>query len=147
MTRPYQRAHVWEKLSKQSNFGNSFWLSLTDYNRRMDTLYIYLVQTQIVLGHAIQELFHVYLNIFEIALSHLVLIIFGNNNFTLDNLITRTAQSPRKYLLTLLSVLKPSLKRSSQSLSVWNCCLKRNIQNCSRTISLKGVKFFSWNLL
>ena len=84
----------------------------------MDTLYIYLVQTQIVLGHAIQELFHVYLNIFEIALSHLVLIIFGNNNFTLDNLITRTAQSPRKYLLTLLSVLKPSLKRSSQSLSV-----------------------------
>ena len=29
----------------------------------------------------IQEVFHVYLNTFEIAISHLFLIIFGNNTF------------------------------------------------------------------
>ena len=33
----------------------------------------------------IQEVFHVYLNKFEIAVSHLFLIIFSNNKFTLVN--------------------------------------------------------------
>ena len=40
----------------------------------------------------IQEVFHVYLNKFEIAVSHLFLIIFSNNKFTLVNLISRNAQ-------------------------------------------------------
>ena len=44
----------------------------------------------------LQEVFHVYLNKFEIVLSHLFLIIFSNNKFTLVNLISRNAQSPRK---------------------------------------------------
>ena len=44
----------------------------------------------------IQEVFHVYLNKFEIAVSHLSLIIFSNIEFTLINLISGNAQSPRK---------------------------------------------------
>ena len=43
---------------------------------------------------AIQEVFHVYLNKFEIAISHLFLIILGNNKFTFVNLISRNAQPP-----------------------------------------------------
>ena len=43
---------------------------------------------------AIQEVFHVFLNKFEIAISHLFLIIFGNNKFTFVNLISRNAQPP-----------------------------------------------------
>ena len=39
----------------------------------------------------IQEVFHVYLNKFEIAVSHLFLIIFSNNKCTLVNLISRYA--------------------------------------------------------
>ena len=66
----------------------------------------------------IQEVFHVYFNKFEIAISHLFFIIFSNNKFTLVNLISRNAQSPRKYLLTLFAGLKQSLKMSSQNLSV-----------------------------
>ena len=66
----------------------------------------------------IQEVFHVYLNKFEIAVSHLFLIIFSYNKVTLVNQISRNAQSSRKYLLTLFSGLKPSLKMSSQNLSV-----------------------------
>ena len=61
----------------------------------------------------IKEVFHVYLNKFEIAVSHLFLIIFGNNKFTLVNLISRNAQLPRKCLLILLAGLKRSLKKSS----------------------------------
>ena len=37
----------------------------------------------------IQEVFHVYLKKFEIALSHLFLIIFSNNKFTLVNPFSR----------------------------------------------------------
>ena len=66
----------------------------------------------------IQEVFHVYLNKFEIAVSHLFIIIFSNNRFTLVNLISRNAQPPRKYLLTLCAGLKQSLKMSCQNLSV-----------------------------
>ena len=44
----------------------------------------------------IQEVLHVYLNKFEIAVSHLFLNIFGNNKFTLANLISKNAQSTRK---------------------------------------------------
>ena len=44
----------------------------------------------------VQEVFHVYLNKFEIALSHLFLIIFSNNKFALINMISRNAQSQRK---------------------------------------------------
>ena len=44
----------------------------------------------------VQEVFHVYLNKFEIAVSTLFLIIFSNNEFILVNLISRNAQSPRK---------------------------------------------------
>ena len=67
---------------------------------------------------SIQEVFHVYLNKFEIAISHLFLIILGNNEFTFVNLISRNAQPPLKYLLTLFAGLKQSLKRSSQNLSI-----------------------------
>ena len=63
-------------------------------------------------------MFHVYLNKLEIAVSHLFLIIFDSNKFTLVNKISRNAQSPRKYLLTLFAGLKQSLKMSSQNLSV-----------------------------
>ena len=44
----------------------------------------------------IQEVFHVYLNKFEIAVSHLFRIIFSNNKFTLVYLISRNAQPSRK---------------------------------------------------
>ena len=77
-----------------------------------------------ILIDKIQEVFHVYMNKFEIAVSHLLLIICSNNKFTLVNLIFRNAQPPRKYLLTLFAGLKQSLKMSSQNLSVLNCCLK-----------------------
>ena len=45
------------------------------------------IATSISLVNAklIQDLFHVYLNKFEIAVSHLSLIIFSNNKFTLVN--------------------------------------------------------------
>ena len=66
----------------------------------------------------IKNIIHVYLNKFEIAVSHLFLIIFSNNKFTLVNQISRYAQSPRKYRLTLFAGLKQSLKMSSQNLSV-----------------------------
>ena len=88
-------------------------------------------------------MFHVYLNKFEIAVSHLFLTTFSNNKPTLVNQISRNAQSPRKYLLTLFAGLKQSLKMSGQNVSVENCCLKRNVQNRSQPISLKGVKLFS----
>ena len=39
----------------------------------------------------IQELFHVYLNKIEIAVSHLFLLIFSNNKFKFVNLISRNA--------------------------------------------------------
>ena len=48
------------------------------------------------LSTQIQLVFHVYLNKYEIAISHLFLIIFSNNDFALVNLISRNAQSPRK---------------------------------------------------
>ena len=67
---------------------------------------------------AIQEVFHVYLNKFEIAVSHSFLIIFSNNKFIFVNQISRNAQPPRKYHLTLFAGLKQSLKMSSQNLSV-----------------------------
>ena len=66
----------------------------------------------------LQEVFHVYLNKFKMAVSHLFLIIFSNDEFTSVKLISRDAQLPRKYLLTLFSGLKQSLKMSGQSLSV-----------------------------
>ena len=66
----------------------------------------------------VQEVFHVYLNKFEIAVSHSFLFIFSNNKFTLVDQISRNAQPPRKYLLTLFTGLKQSLKMSSQNLSV-----------------------------
>ena len=44
----------------------------------------------------LQEVFHVYLNKFEIDVSDLFFIIFSNNKFTLVNQISRNAQSPRK---------------------------------------------------
>ena len=59
------------------------------------------ILTRILQMHKIQEVFHVYLNKFEIAVSHLFLIIFINNKFTVVNQISRNAQSPRKYILTL----------------------------------------------
>ena len=68
--------------------------------------------------NALQEVFHVYLNKFEIAISHSFLIIFSNNKFTLVNQIFRNAQSQRKYLLALFAGLKQSMKMSSQKLSI-----------------------------
>ena len=66
----------------------------------------------------VQEVFHVYLNKFEIAVSQLFLILFSNIKLTLVNQISKNAQLPRKYLLTLFAGLKQSLKMSSQNLSV-----------------------------
>ena len=66
----------------------------------------------------IQEVFHVYLNKFEIAVSHSFLTILSSNKFTFVNQISRNAQPPRIYLLTLFARLKQSLKMSSQNLSV-----------------------------
>ena len=66
----------------------------------------------------VQEVFHVYLNKFEIVASHLFLIKFSNNKFTLVNQISRNAQSPRQYLVTLFVGFKQSLKMSSQNLSI-----------------------------
>ena len=63
----------------------------------------------------IQEVFQVYLNKFEIAVSHLFFIIFSINKFTLVNQISRNAQSSRKYRLTLFARLKQPLKMSSQN--------------------------------
>ena len=60
-------------------------------------------------------MFHVYLNKCEIAVSHLFLIIFINNKFTVVNQISRNAQSPRKYLLTLFAGFKQSMEMSSQN--------------------------------
>ena len=45
-------------------------------------------------------------------------IIFSNNKFTLVNQISRSVQSPRKWLLALFAGLKQSLKMRSQNLSV-----------------------------
>ena len=86
----------------------------------------------------VQEVLHVYLNKFEIAIFDLFLIIFINNKLRLVNMISKNTQSPRKWLLTLFADLKQSMKMSSQSLSVSKCCLKQNVQNRSLTISLKG---------
>ena len=63
----------------------------------------------------LQEVFHVYLNKFEIALSHLFFIIFSNNKFTWVNPFSGNGQST-----ALFAGLKQSLKMStcSQSLSV-----------------------------
>ena len=66
----------------------------------------------------VQEVFHVYLNKFEIVASHLFLIKFSKNKFTLVYQISRNAQSPRQYLFTLFVGFKQSLKMSSQNLSV-----------------------------
>ena len=66
----------------------------------------------------IQEVFHVYLNNFETVVSHLFLVIFSNNKFTLVNLISRNAQSPKKQLFNLFARFKQSLNISSQNLSV-----------------------------
>ena len=66
----------------------------------------------------VQEVFHVYLNKFEIDVSQLFFSIFSNNKFTLFNQISRNAQSPRKWLLALFAGLKQSLKMSGQILSV-----------------------------
>ena len=43
----------------------------------------------------IQEVFHVYLNKLKIAVSHLFLIIFSNDEFTSVKLISRDTQSPK----------------------------------------------------
>ena len=66
----------------------------------------------------IQEVFHVYLNKFESAVSHLFLIIISNDQITLIDLVSKNAQPPRKYLLTLCFGLNKSLKMSSQNLSI-----------------------------
>ena len=66
----------------------------------------------------LQEVFHVYLNKFENAVSHLFLFMFSNIKLTLINQIFRNAQSVRKHLLTLLAGLKQFLNMSSYNLSV-----------------------------
>ena len=72
---------------------------------------------KIFIWEGIQEVFHVYLNKFEIAVSHSFLNILSNNKFTLLIRSSKNAQYLRKYLLTLFAGLKPSLKMSSQNLS------------------------------
>ena len=89
----------------------------------------------------------VYFNKFGIAVAHLLLIIFCNDLFTWISLVSSNTQSQRTQLLTLFADLKQSLKMSSQILSVYKGCLKRNFLNHSRTVSLKEMTFFSWNLL
>ena len=70
------------------------------------------------IAKAQSKVFHVYLNKFENAVSHLFLFIISNIKLTLINQIFRNPQSARKHLLTLLAGLKQSLKMSSQNLSV-----------------------------
>ena len=66
----------------------------------------------------IQDVFHVYLSKFKIVVFHLFLIILSNDKFSLVNLISRNAQPPRKYILTLFAGFKQPLKMSIQNLSV-----------------------------
>ena len=58
------------------------------------TLMLHYLHNLKIYKVTIQEMFHVYLNKFEIAVSHLFLIIFNNNILTLVNQISRNAQSP-----------------------------------------------------
>ena len=76
------------------------------------------IEISLVASLDIQEVFYVYLNKFEIAVSQLFLIVINNDKLTLVNHISRNAQSPRKYLLILFAGLKQSLKMSSQNLSI-----------------------------
>ena len=86
------------------------------YPRHMHLLFSqHRIRSKCNLRIILQEVFHVYLNKFEIAVSHLFLIIFINNKFTVVNQISKNAQSPRKYLLTLFAGFKQSLKMSSQN--------------------------------
>ena len=50
----------------------------------------------------IQEVFHVYLNKFENTVTHLFLVILGNNLFPWVNLIFRNKQWSRKYFFTFI---------------------------------------------
>ena len=50
----------------------------------------------------IQEVFHVNLNKFENAVSHLFLVISGNNRFSCVSLISRDTQSSRKQFLIFI---------------------------------------------
>ena len=50
----------------------------------------------------IQEVFHVYLNKFENAVTHLFLVIFGNNVLPLVSLVSRNTQSSRKTVLNFI---------------------------------------------
>ena len=91
-------------------------------------------------------MFQVYLNKFQIAVSHLFLILLSNNKFTLVNLISRNAQSPRKKLLIFVRWIKTVSEDEKSKFKRLNMLSERNVQNRSRTISLKGL-FFIWNLL
>ena len=69
---------------------------LSDYPQDMFWLRnIKKINQALLADGTVQEVFYVYLNKFEIVVSHLFLIIFGNNKFTLVNLISRNAQQPR----------------------------------------------------
>ena len=50
----------------------------------------------------IQEVFHVYLNKFENAVTHSFLVIFGNNRFSWVSLISRNTQPSRKQFLIFI---------------------------------------------
>ena len=51
---------------------------------------------------ALQEVFHLYLNKFEKAITHLFPVIFGNNWFPWVSLISRNRQSSRKQFLIFI---------------------------------------------
>ena len=92
-------------------------------------------------------MFHVYLNKFENVVTHLFLVIFGNNRFPWVSLILRNTQSPRKQFLNFIFWFETVSEDGYSDFKRLKCCLKRNVRNISRTIPLKVMKFFSWNLL
>ena len=63
---------------------------------RMEKSLIPLGFSLLIMLLDIQEVFHVFFNKFEIAVSHSFLIIFSNNKFTLVNPFSRNGQSPEE---------------------------------------------------
>ena len=67
-----------------------------------DSLCVTWVSYWLLEQWCIQEVFHVYLNKFENAVTHLFLVIFGNNWFPWDSLISRNTQPSRKQFLIFI---------------------------------------------
>ena len=101
---------------------------------------------------AIQEVFHVYLNKIENYHTHLFLVILGNNLLPWDSLVSRNTQSSRTEFLIFIFWFETVSEDEWSNFKRLKCCLKRNVLNLSRPISLnlsrpislKDMKFFSF---